>query len=424
MKAVILQTYEQLFKKLLREIEEINRQKSSQPQFLLARIKEIINKYLEDMFYATVFTKQDSERIYDRQWQIELTRSLYYHFQLIQKRNWSHFDFNMIELFEACMMEICDKYHVNANVDEKKDIPATIEIKGKIEKINKEEMTEFPGIVSLMQLKSYPLHIVLQEGKNYFSRMADYSVFTKIFNHKTRKFSFKAYYYDPENKIMKRGKIFPNKRDRCLEREIMITERPLDLYEIYDFKLGIKRLENLQRDVLKLFKSEDFRWMPLELSMIIVEYIIYEIPFKLIGQVSVQPRHEDKDAPKDVPKEFAGRPGLELFAHMKTMEVYIKYNLIFYYCENIQLINCWTSKKLKKGICFNYKFEFFKLINHGQLSYFPSFVKRSRGCSITQNLLKFISESSRKESKSGDIFQHRQEIYSPLEPLIYNFKIN
>lgn len=86
MKEITLTTYQKLFEKLLNAIEEISTQQSSQPQFLLGRVKGKIYTYLENMFYATEFTQQDSKRIYDPQWQRELTRALHAHFQSIKQK--------------------------------------------------------------------------------------------------------------------------------------------------------------------------------------------------------------------------------------------------------------------------------------------------------------------------------------------------
>jgi hypothetical protein len=440
MKEIVQQTYEQLFKKLLHEIEEMRKQKSSQPEFLLPRIKEIIIKYLEDMFYATIFTTQNSERIYDPQWQRELTCSLYAHFQLIKQSNWSSFDFNMIELFEACMIEICDKYHVNANIVKKaEDISVKIATEEKIRAPSEENvMDEFLGIVSLKQLESYPLYFVLQVGKNYFSRVAEYSVFAKIFDHQTQEILFKAYYYDPEDKKIKQESakqlVMESKKDGLYiggwqdlpylktvkqANVVKIAERSLTLYEINDFKLGIKGLKKLHLDVLKLFKSEYFRWMPLELSKIILEYVVYEIPFKLIGQMYFPFIMENVD------KYLDRRPGLELFDRMKSYEVYKKYNRIFYYCSNSNMIHCWTRKKLKKGVQFDYIYRHPLQKTHDSRSPGDAIVKRSLGWSTdVQKCLGFITESTRKKLAKGSVVEHKREYYPQITPLIYRLRIS
>lgn len=319
----------------------------------------------------------------------------------------------MIELFESCVMEVCDTYHVNANIIEKiENTLSTIQIEKKSEENNKENMTKFPGIVSLMQLQSYSLHLVLQEGKNYFSRVAAYSVFAKIFDPATQKFSFKAYYCDPEYKEPENSFIQKEKS------EVIISERSLESYEALDFKLGIKKLKKLQRDVLKLFISKDFSWIPLDLSRIIIDYVVYEIPFKLIGQVTRQISGMEF-LPRDVnsrvtPFDQELRSRLELFSGMgmKTQEVYKKYGLLFYYCESLELIHCWTKKKLEKSVYLSHQSPYVRTIPVG---------------GQTKNLLQFISESSRKKSKRGHVFQYREDghkIHSLSGSLIHNFKIN
>lgn len=435
MKEITLETYQQLFEKLLNEIEKTSRQHSSQPQFLLGRVKGKIYKYLENMFYATEFTEEASERIYDPEWQKELTCALYAHFQSIKQKNWSHFNFNLIELFEFCMMEVCAKYHVNANIEEIRNIPKTIGIEEKIKTISsKNKIIDFPEIASLKQLESYPLYLVLQIGKNYFSRVAPYSVFAKIFHPTTQRFSFKAYYYDPENEEIKRENnaqlVIESKKNGVyikdwqpllysMTDEVKINERPLTSYEENDFKLGIEGLIQFHQSVLKLFESEELRWMLLVLSEIIVSYLTYEIPFKLIGQIST-------NDPDD--HEYLNRrPGLELFDRMKTGEVYTKHNRIFYYCSESYLIHFWTEERLKKRIYFDYmylhpldKARDFRLPGDAIVE------KRSlERNSNTQKILEFITESTNKNSKSGNnIFLHKWTFCFGEKPLLYKFRIS
>ncbi len=259
---------------------------------------------------------------------------------------------------------------------------------------NIEETPEFPGIVNFNQLESYRLHSVIHEYNNYFLRPALYSVFAKISS------SFKAYYYDPNEKQ---------------EEEPAIRERPLTSSEIYDFKQDIKEYKKLYKKLLKLFDSMDNGMpFPLKCSKIIIEYyyIVYKIPLKLIGEITSTSINNTDITISPLQnldyKHSPGGPGLELFDRMEPNEVYKKYNRFFYRTE-INLIQSWTNSQLKKGTYFDYKYD---------PSVLPIKLGKKKGKSIKEaQFLKFLEESSEKFEK-GQIAE-----YTPSSQITYRFRI-
>lgn len=418
--------YDELFDKLLKDIETQRDPKISQPKFLQACIQNIILNYLEDVFFAADYTERDSERTYSKAEQRNLTILLNSYLEKVRQISWSHFTFDIIEMFNFCMTTTYEKYKVNVNVSngeslELKTEPA-ININNSSHKNFAVDAIEIPD---LKKLNSFPLYSIFQEGKHYFSRVAPYSVFAKL-SDKPKDHLFKAYYMDPEeNKIKaetKRKLIVESKPKGLYIKEwqtlpdqqegdtngsgMQLKERPLTSYEINDFKLGIKGLKKFQQRALKILTDQIL--LPRVLINIMITYLVYKIPFKVIGRVYVD--NPDYNA---VHKYLDRRPGLELFDRMKFGEIYQKYNKIFYYCLNFNVINRWTRKSLQKRIhtdyCYMHPLEK-KYDNREPGDFIVEKEDTGWGLYDIQNTLEFFAKSIKTKPKSGQVFQHITEV--------------